>query len=136
MGWPHRTSDYPSVTGPQIHDELLQHYIVLGTVMDVSTLRMPITVASRRGVSSVVGAAGDQRVALTSHGRVVAVVDSAERIDDSLRGVREAALAILDAAADVVSGRSAKLDLDEVCARVGVDVETVRRRVAETMPRA
>ena len=66
----------------------------------------------------------------------MAVVDSAERIDDSLRGVREAALAILDAAADVVSGRSAKLDLDEVCARVGVDVETVRRRVAETMPRA
>ena len=95
------------------------------------TLRIPISVAARKGVSAVAASAGDQRVLLTNHGRTVAVVDSAERIDADLRVVREAALAVLDAAANLVSDRSRKFSLDEVCARLGVDPDVVRRRSGE-----
>ena len=89
---------------------------------------MPISVAARKGISAVAALAEDRRVVLTSHGRAVAVVDSAERIDEDLQRLREAALAVADAAADLVRGRSRMLDLDEVCARVGVDADALRRR--------
>ena len=87
---------------------------------------MPMSTASRKGLSSVAAAAHDQRVILTSHGRTVAVVDSPERVDEDSRRIREATLAVLDAAAELVSGRSAKLDLDEVCSRLGLDPDRVR----------
>ena len=73
----------------------------------------------------------EQRVVLTSHGRPVAVVDSAERLDESARLIREASLAVLDAAADLVSARGKKFSLDEVCTRVGVDAGRVRELAAE-----
>jgi hypothetical protein len=92
----------------------------------MTTLRIPTAVAARQGISGVVAAAADQRVALTSHGRVVAVVDSAARLDEDLLRVRVAALAVLDAAADLVSQRSSTFSLDEVCARLGVDAGKVR----------
>lgn len=91
---------------------------------------MPITVASRKGVSAVAAEAEERRIVLTSHGRVVAVVDSAERIDESLRQVREAALAVLDSAANNVSSRTEKLDLDRVCARLGIDAKAIRERAS------
>ena len=97
----------------------------------MTSLRMPITVASRKGVSGVAAAAEDQRVVLTNHGRAVAVVDSAERIDDDLRRLREASVAVLDAAANLVSQRSSTLHLDDVCARLGLSADTVRSRVAD-----
>jgi hypothetical protein len=89
-------------------------------------LRMPTSVAARRGISGVVAAAADQRVALTSHGRVVAVVDSAARLDEDLRRVRAGGLAVLDAAADLVAERSSTFSLDDVCARLGLDADKVR----------
>ena len=109
----------------------MQHYTHLGIVAGVKTLRMPVSSASRKGVSGVVSATDDARVVLTSHGRPVAVVDSAERLDEDVRRLREASLAVVDAAADLVSSRAKMFDLDDVCARVGVDPATVRKLADE-----
>lgn len=96
-----------------------------------SFLRMPITVASRRGVSSLASTAADRRIVLTNHGRVVAVVDSAERLDESVRLMRDAAAAVVDSFADVALERApAKLDLEAVCRRLGLDAALVRERAA------
>ena len=104
----------------------LQHCVLLGTIADMTTLRMPVSTASRKGVSGVVRAAEQQRVVLTSHGRAVAVVDSAANLDEDIRRLREASLAVLDAAADLVAGRSVKFSLDDVCARLGMDADQIR----------
>lgn len=95
------------------------------------SIRMPIAVASRKGLSAVVDSAEDQRVVLTRHGRPAAVVDSAERIDEDLRKVREAAASVLDAAADLVSKRSKRFSLDEACSRLGIDAGEVRARAGQ-----
>ena len=57
---------------------------------------------------------------LTSHGRPVAVVDSAERLDEDLRRVREASRLVVEAAADLALARAdlalaraGKLDLGQ-----------------------
>jgi prevent-host-death family protein len=95
----------------------------------MEAIRMPVSSAARKGVSGVIAAAEEHRVILTSHGRPLAVVDSAERLDESARQLREAALAVLDAAADLVSQRSPKLSLVEVCDRLGLDAAQVQARV-------
>ena len=87
--------------------------------------------ASRKGLSAVAAAAEQQRIVLTSHGRTVAVVDSPERAEEQARLIREASLAVLDAAADLVSSRTKQFNLDQACARLGVDPERVRARAAE-----
>lgn len=93
------------------------------------TLRMPVSVAARKGVSALAAEAAAHRVVLTSHGRPVAVVDSAERLDEDIRTLREAARLVTEAFADqAMEAHPAKLSLDEVCARLGLDVETVRAR--------
>lgn len=92
---------------------------------------MPISVAARTGISSVSALAKERRVVLTSHGRPVAVVDSAERLDDAVRRMREASTVVLDAAADLVAARTGTLDLDGVCDRLGLDPAEIRRRAAE-----
>ncbi|KAA8888112.1 type II toxin-antitoxin system prevent-host-death family antitoxin [Nocardia colli] len=97
----------------------------------MTSVRVPITTASRKGVSGLVAASEEQRVVLTSHGRPVAVVDSADRIDEDMRKIREAKLAILDAAADLASNRTRKFNLAEVCVRLGVDESRVRALAAE-----
>lgn len=99
----------------------------------MSGVRMPITTASRKGVSAVAAAAHKERVVLTNHGRPVAVVDSAERLDETARKVREATGAVLDWAASRVSDRGQRLTLDELCARAGVDPDVVRERVRQRM---
>jgi hypothetical protein len=65
----------------------------------------------------------------------VAVVDSAERLDEDVRRLREASLAVVDAAAKLVSNRAKMFELDEVCARVGLDPERVRQLAAERVAR-
>lgn len=112
-------------------NRLLQVYVFIASLAGMKPLRMPVATASRKGISGVVTAADEQRVVLTSHGRPVAVVDSAERLDESARLIREASLAVLDAAADLVSARGKKFSLDEVCTRVGVDAGRVRELAAE-----
>ena len=92
---------------------------------------MPITTAARRGISSVSSEAEAHRIVLTSHGRPVAVVDSAERLDEDMRLVREASRCIVEAAADLALERSRKLNLDELCGKLGIDVEKVRARTAQ-----
>lgn len=95
------------------------------------TLRMPVTVAARKGVSAVAAQSVDQRVVLTNHGRPVAVVDSAERLDEDVRTLREAARLVTDTFAHrAADARPATLNLDEVCERLGLDVQNVRDRAA------
>jgi hypothetical protein len=45
--------------------------------------------------------------------------------------MRDAALAVLDAAADKVSDSSRKFDLDTVCTRLGLDADVVRARAEQ-----
>lgn len=87
--------------------------------------------ASRLGVSRIAADSEKGRVALTSHGRTVAVVDSAERLDADARLIRESAAAVLDAAADIVAGRGARHSLAETCAKLGIDPDRVRARAAQ-----
>src|SRR5680860_155351 len=103
----------------------------MGTIAFMAT-RIPVSVGSRKGLSKVVSTAEQQRVLLTNHGRVVAVVDSAERLDEDLRLMRESAAAVLDAAANLVSTQGKRLSLDETCTRLGIDPDRVRARAAET----
>jgi PHD/YefM family antitoxin component YafN of YafNO toxin-antitoxin module len=91
--------------------------------------RMPITVASKKGVSAVAAAAQVERVVLTNHGHPVAVVDSAERIDETVRMMREAASAVLDWAASRVAGRGETMGFEELCSRAGVDPASVMSRI-------
>jgi hypothetical protein len=95
------------------------------------TTRMSITTASRKGISAVAAAAATERVVLTNRGLPVAVVDTAERLDESVREVRQAAGAVLDWAASLVSQRGQRTTLEEVCARVGVDADVVRDRARQ-----
>lgn len=90
-----------------------------------------MSVAASMGVSKMAAQSVDSRIALTSHGRTVAVVDSAQRIDETVRKTREAAAAVIDAAGDLVAGRGQWLSLDEVCERLGVRKETVLARATE-----
>ncbi len=95
------------------------------------TVRMPVSVASRKGVSALTHEVAGYRVVLTSLGRAVAIVDSAERIDEDLRKVREAARLVVESLAENAKGRSTMLDLDEVCARLGINVADVRARAQQ-----
>ena len=99
--------------------------------MTAKAERVPITIAARRGVSAIAASAANSRIILTSHGRPVAVVDSAERIDEDMRLLREAAHAVVDAASALVSGRSGTQSLEEVCERYGYSIGDVRARAVE-----
>lgn len=94
----------------------------------MTSVRMPISVAARKGVSAVAAEAAEHRVILTSLGRPVAVVDAAERLDEDIRTMRKAARVVVVAAADKVAGRSTRLDLEAVCRSLGLDAEVVRER--------
>src|SRR5665811_99179 len=98
----------------------------MGTLAPMTT-RMPISVGSRKGLSKVVSTAEQQRVLLTNHGRVVAVVDSAERLDEDLRRLREAADTIIEfAAGEATRTVGERWDLDAVCDRLGLDSSVIR----------
>jgi PHD/YefM family antitoxin component YafN of YafNO toxin-antitoxin module len=97
---------------------------------------MPISAAARKGVSRLTVEAAERRILLTSHGRPVAVVDTAERLDDDLRRLREAARLVVGQAADQSLDQApAGLSLEQVCARLELDVAEVRRRGAELADR-
>lgn len=98
--------------------------------MSTPPLRMPISTAARKGVSAVAATAADQRVVLTSLGRPVAVVDSAERLDEDVRRLREGARAVVDAYATAAADREPRRTLAELCARLGLDEATVRERAS------
>ena len=81
----------------------------------------------------MVAAAEDQIVLLTSHGRAVARVEGPQQAEASARMLREASLAILDAAGDLSYQRVRQFSLDEVCQRLGVDAARVRALADERM---
>lgn len=91
-------------------------------------IRIPISSASRKGISAIAAEAERHRVLLTSHGRPVAVVDSAERLDEDLRIMREAARAVVEVGADRALKRTKGFSLTEVCDRLGLDVNAVHKR--------
>ena len=95
------------------------------------SVRMPVSIASRKGVSALTHEVAGYRVVLTSMGHAVAVVDSAERIDEDLRKVREAARLVVESMAETAKGRSTTLDLEEVCTRLGISIADVRARVLQ-----
>lgn len=96
-----------------------------------TTVNVPMSIAARKGVSALAEMTEDKRVALTSHGRVVAVVDSPARVDDEVRAVRDAAWAVVEASADLVAQRARRYSLEEICAKVGVDASRVRERAQQ-----
>ncbi len=100
-----------------------------------STLRMPISSASRKGISAIAAEAEHHRVLLTSHGRPVAVVDSAERLDEVLRSIREAARSVVEVAGDRALVQTKGFSLSEVCDRLGLDVNAVHKRAGELRAR-
>lgn len=100
------------------------------------TVRMPVSTGSRKGLSKVVSTAEEQRVLLTNHGRVVAVVDSAERLDEDLRRLREAADSIIEfATGEATRNVGERWDLDAVCERLGLDSAVIRDRARNTSAR-
>lgn len=107
----------------------------MGTLALMST-RMPVSVGSRKGLSKVVSTAEEQRVLLTNHGRVVAVVDSAERLDEDLRRLREAADSVIEfAVGEATHNVGKRWDLDAVCDRLGLDSSAIRDRARTTEAR-
>ncbi len=93
---------------------------------------MPMAVASRKGISSVAAESQLHRVLLTVHGRVVGVVDSADRLDEDLRTLRVAAHEAVNLAADIgLENVPARFSLAEVCGKLGIDEERVHARARE-----
>ncbi len=93
--------------------------------------RIPLTAARRRGLADLIDLAADETLLITRWGHPVAVIGSAEWMDEAMRTSREASLTVLDAAANLVAQRSQRYDLDEACERLGVDADVVRRRAAQ-----
>lgn len=91
---------------------------------------MPMTAASRMGVSALAAKSTEGRVVLTSNGTAVAVIVSVENHDAESRRLRETTALVVDAADDIASSRGASLPLEHVCERLGVDVNRVRERAA------
>lgn len=92
-------------------------------------LRVPTSIAAKRGVSWLAEQARDRRVLLTRFGQPTAAIDSAERLDESSRLIVAARREVVESLADAALDRAGPArDLDEVCARLGLDIERVRAR--------
>lgn len=94
-------------------------------------LRVPITVASQRGVSWLNEHAATRRILLTRFGKVSSVVDSAERLDDTAARIDEAARAVIHAFSGVAASRALPNSLNDVCERLNLDLAKVRQRADE-----
>ena len=88
-----------------------------------SPLRVPVSQAARRGISWLNDTATDRRVVLTRFGRPAAVVDSAERLDEVAQMIDAARAEVVAFHADVAATRTERLNLAELCERVGVDAD-------------
>ena len=95
------------------------------------SVRISVSAASRKGISALAHEAVEHRIVLTSFGRAVAVVDSSERIDRDLRKVREAARLVVESLSETAKGQSTKLNLEEVCAHLDINVADVRVRAQQ-----
>lgn len=82
-------------------------------------LRVPATVANRRGAAFVTDKAQEQPVVITNHNKPVSVTLSPERYDEMIRTVRETQDHVLASAASLVAERSTFRSLDEARYRLG-----------------
>lgn len=82
-------------------------------------LRVPATVANRRGAAFVTAKAQEQPVVITNHNKPVSVTLSPERYDEMIRTVRETQDHVLASAASLVADRSTFHSLDEARSRLG-----------------
>jgi PHD/YefM family antitoxin component YafN of YafNO toxin-antitoxin module len=98
---------------------------------DSKAIRIPVSTAASKGVSALVDEVEKQRVILTSLGRPVAVVDSAERLDESVRAMRLAARTVVEMNAGTVASRASNVTLAEACTLLGVDIAAVVARAEE-----
>lgn len=122
--------------GPQVGVKRFLHfYTGLGTVAAMTAadrpLRVPISEATKRGVSWLNETAAERRVLLTRFGRVNSVVDSAERLDASAAKIDAARREVVEHYADEALSRSHRSSLEDVCSKLGIDVDRVRKRAAE-----
>lgn len=81
-------------------------------------LRMPATVATKKGAGFLAEAAAERTVVLTNHGRSTAVVMSPENFDDLTRSLREAADRMIDGVAELVAERATFVPVDEARERL------------------
>lgn len=98
---------------------------------DPRPLRVPISEAAKRGLSWVNETAVDRRVVLTRFGQTTTVVDSAERLDDTVAKIDLAARAVTDHFADAALDRTGRVSLADVIGKLGLDPEAVRARAEE-----
>lgn len=95
-------------------------------------VRVPINVASRKGVSWLADSSARQPIVLTKFGNPVAMVASRDDLEALNRAVSDAASSVLGAAADVTADRAKfSFSLDDACARLGLDADEVRRHGAD-----
>lgn len=83
-----------------------------------SVLRIPATVATKRGAGFLADKAAERTVVLTNHGKPSAVVMSPERFDDLERSMREAAEQMVRGISQLVAERSEFLTVDEARERL------------------
>lgn len=81
-------------------------------------LRMPATVATKKGAGYLAEKAAERTVVLTNHGKPSAVVMSPERFDDLERSLRLAADQMIQGVSQLVAGRSEFHTVDEVRERL------------------
>ncbi|TFB59023.1 hypothetical protein E3N86_12335 [Cryobacterium sp. Hz7] len=94
----------------------------------MTALRMPVSTAARKGISAVAADAAQQRIVLTRMGHDVAVIDSAERLDETVRVLRDTSREVLGAYANLAEARGGQNSLADVCARLGLNETVVRER--------
>jgi len=81
-------------------------------------LRMPATVATKKGAGYLAEKAAERTVVLTNHGKPSAVVMSPERFDDLERALRLAADQMIQGVSQLVADRSEFHTVDEVRERL------------------
>ena len=81
-------------------------------------LRMPATVATKKGAGYLAEKAAERTVVLTNHGKPSAVVMSPERFDDLERALRLAADQMIQGVSQLVADRSEFHTADEVRERL------------------
>lgn len=82
-------------------------------------LRVPATLANRKGAAYVTAQAQEQPVVVTSHNKPVSVTLSPERYDELIRTVRETQDEVLANAAALVADRATFRSLGEARGRLG-----------------
>ena len=81
-------------------------------------LRMPATMATKKGAVYLAEKAAELTVVLTNHGKPTAVVMSPEHFDELERSLRAAADQLVQGVADLVAERSEFRSVNEVRERL------------------